>query len=42
VLLAFVDDADRAAEAQRIVDESDGESVEEASRSYGPEIRKTA
>jgi hypothetical protein len=42
VLLAFVDDADRAAEAERIVDDSGGESVEEASRSYGREIRKTA
>jgi len=42
VLVAAEDDDDRATEAQQIIDESDAESVEEASRSYGAEIRKTA
>ena len=42
VLVAAEDDDDRATEAQQIIDESDAESVEEASRSYGAEFRKTA
>ena len=42
VLVAVEDDDDRATEAQLIIDESDAESVAEASRAYGTEIRKTA
>lgn len=42
VLLALEDDATRAAEAQRIVDNSDAERVDEASRDFAREIRKSA
>jgi hypothetical protein len=42
VLLALEEDAMRAADAQRIVDASDAESVDEASRKFAQEIRKSA
>ena len=42
VLLALEEDATRAAEAQRIVNSSDAESVDEASRGFAREIRKSA
>jgi hypothetical protein len=42
VLLALEEDATRTAEAQRIVDSSDAESVAEASRRFAREIRKSA